>query len=186
MIRVDIETIIMASGPVPSVIVLRERKPSNSSSETPLRALSIQTGPYEAASIGYGIDPNKQVQRPIAHDVLLQSIKGLDAKVERIEINRWEDPVFYADVILARNEPAEAAEDAEGGAAEAAKPAEIKIDARPSDALALATRANAPIYVEDDVMNRAGSVSYQANEQSGTEEFEQFDAFVQNLSPDDF
>ncbi len=183
MIRVDIETIIMASGPVPSVIVLRERKPSNSSSETPLRALSIQTGPYEAASIGYGIDPSKQAQRPIAHDVLLQSIKGLDAKVERIEINRWEDPVFYADVILARNEPNGAAVDLE---ADASPSAEIKIDARPSDALALATRANAPIYVEDDIMNRAGSISYQANDQSGTEEFEQFDAFVQNLSPDDF
>lgn len=183
MIRVDIETIIMASGPVPSVIVLRERKPSNSSSETPLRALSIQTGPYEAASIGYGIDPAKQAQRPIAHDVLLQSIKGLDAKVERIEINRWEDPIFYADVILARTESDEANKSAEEHNIHAA---EIKIDARPSDALALATRANAPIYVEDDIMNRAGSLSYQANDQTGTEEFEQFDAFVQNLSPDDF
>ena len=186
MIRVDIETIIMASGPVPSVIVLRERKPSNSSSETPLRALSIQTGPYEAASIGYGIDPAKQAQRPIAHDVLLQSIKGLDAKVERIEINRWEDPVFYADVILARNESANMADHAEESTADPTKRTEIKIDARPSDALALATRANAPIYVEDDIMNRAGSISYQANDQTGTEEFEQFDAFVQNLSPDDF
>ena len=64
----------------------------------------------------------------------------------------------------------------------------IKLDARPSDALALATRSNAPIYVEDDVMNRAGSISYQAarDEQSSQEEIERFDEFVKNLSPDDF
>ena len=65
---------------------------------------------------------------------------------------------------------------------------EIKIDARPSDALALATRSNAPIYVEDEVMNRAGSISLQpdADPDSAKEELERFDEFVQGLSPDDF
>ena len=55
MIRVDIETIIMASGPVPSLIVLRERA-AGAGSGAPQRSLSIQTGSFEAAAISRGID----------------------------------------------------------------------------------------------------------------------------------
>lgn len=182
MIRVDIESIVMASGPMPSVIVLRERKNSDSTG-APLRALSIQTGAYEAASIGHGIDPDKATPRPIAHDLLLNTVKKLGAKVERVEIRRWDAPVFYADVVLER--PATSTDD-NSAATGAAR--EIKIDARPSDALALATRSNAPIYVEDDVMNRAGSASVSAEvaEESSQEEIERFEEFVHHLTPDDF
>ena len=63
---------------------------------------------------------------------------------------------------------------------------EVALDARPSDAIALAVRCNTPIYVEDDVMNRAGTISYRRAQQSGEDEFKQFDQFVQTLSPDDF
>ena len=166
MIRVDIETIIMAAGPVPSVIVLRERNASTAS-EAPMRALSIQTGSFEAAAISHGIDHGDQ-SRPITHDLMLEAIRALNGKVERVEINRVDAPVFYATVVLS------------GGGDE------VKLDARPSDALALAVRANAPIYVEDDVMNRAGSVSYRAAKDGDEEELERFDEFVQTLSPDDF
>ena len=81
MIRVDIESIVMASGPVPSVVVLRERK-NGATADAPLRALSIQTGAYEAASIGNGIDSDKAAPRPIAHDLLLNTVKELGARVE--------------------------------------------------------------------------------------------------------
>ena len=138
MIRVDIETIIMAAGPVPSVVVLRERNASTTASEAPLRALSIQTGSFE--------------------------------------INRVDAPLFFASVVLGRG-----GEDTEGAAED-----EVTLDARPSDALALAVRANAPIYVEDDVMNRAGSISFSPNRESDESELERFDRFVQTLSPDDF
>ena len=170
MIRVDIETIIMAAGPVPSVVVLRERNASATGSESPLRALSIQTGSFEAASISRGINQDGQ-NRPITHDLMLDMVKKLDAKVERVEINRVDAPVFFASVVLSRN----------GSAA-----GEVSLDARPSDALALAVRANAPIYVEDDVMNRAGSVSFNPEQASDESELERFDQFVQTLSPDDF
>ena len=53
MVRVDIETIVMAAGPVPSLIVLRERC-GKSDSTAPLRSLSIQTGSFEAAAISRG------------------------------------------------------------------------------------------------------------------------------------
>ena len=188
MIRVDIESIVMAAGPVPSVIVLRERKGGGGSS-SPLRALSIQTGAYEAAAIGGGMDSDKRTPRPIAHDVMLRAMQELGAKIERVEINRWEAPVFYADVVLdcggtAGNQDCLGGGDAAGG--ESGR--EIKLDARPSDALALAARSNAPIYVEDEIMNRAGNFSLQsdADPDSAQEELERFDEFVQNLSPDDF
>ena len=163
--------------------VLRERK-NGATADAPLRALSIQTGAYEAASIGNGIDSDKAAPRPIAHDLLLNTVKELGARVERVEINRWDAPVFYADIVLeCTGNAAESKVSEQGDGVR-----EIKLDARPSDALALATRSNAPIYVEDDVMNRAGSISYQAarDEQSSQEEIERFDEFVKNLSPDDF
>lgn len=195
MIRVDIESIVMAAGPVPSVVVLRERK-GGAGSGAPLRALSIQTGAYEAAAIGGGMDSDKAAPRPIAHDVMLRTVQELGAKIERVEINRWEAPVFYADVVLDRGGDGGCCgedgtdgggRDVDGDAAET-RSREIKIDARPSDALALAARSNAPIYVEDEVMNRAGSISLQSDTDpdSAKEELERFDEFVQGLSPDDF
>ena len=185
MIRVDIESIVMASAPMPSGIVLRERKGSGPQ-DAPSRALSIQTGAYEAAVIGNGTEFTKQTKRPLSHDVLLQAVRDLDAKVERVEINRWDAPVFFADIVLGDRRGAVEGPD------EAAQPyREIRIDARPSDALAVATRANAPIYVEDDVMNRAGSISYQPSldedaEQAAADELQRFDEFIERLSPDDF
>ena len=121
MVRVDIETIVMAAGPVPSLIVLRERC-SKSDSPAPLRSLSIQTGSFEAAAISRGIDSGR-AERPITHDLLLDTVGALGAKLERIEIVRAEPPVFYATVVVL----------ADGN--------EHKIDARPSDAIALAVRA---------------------------------------------
>lgn len=166
MIRVDIETIIMAAGPVPSVIVLRERG-NDDATDAPLRALSIQTGSYEAAAIGRGVDGDGG-SRPITHDLMVDTIRELGGKVERVEINRVDAPIFYATVVLADQDSHEKC-----------------IDARPSDALALAVRSNAPIYVEDDVMNRAGNVSYRGEEDS-EKELERFDEFARSVSPDDF
>ena len=170
MVRVDIEGIIMTGGPipVPSVVVLRERA-REAMADAPRRALSIQIGSFEAAGISYGID-RTQVKRPVAHDLMLSLVEGLGAKVERVEIDRVDAPVFFASVVLL---PA-------GEGAE-----EIRVDARPSDALALAVRANAPVYVEDDVMNRAGDAVTPV-EADPSEEIEQFDEFVKTLSPDDF
>ena len=166
MIRVDIETIVMAAGPHPSLIVLREREASESS-DAPLRALSIQTGSFEAAALSQGID-GKNPGRPITHDFTVSAIKQLGAKISRIEIANMEGPLFFSDVIIL---------DHNGN--------EQSVDARPSDALALAVRVNAPIYVEDDVMNRAGTVSYQTDINEEAEQ-QKFDHFVQTLSPDDF
>lgn len=99
---------------------------------------------------------------------MLDTVGALGAKLERIEIVRAEPPVFYATVVVL----------ADGN--------EHKIDARPSDAIALAVRSNAPMFVEDDIMNRLGTVSAHAEEVDDEREFEKFDEFVHTLSPDDF
>ena len=166
MVRVDIETIVMAAGPVPSLIVLRERC-SKSDSTAPLRSLSIQTGSFEAAAISRGIDVGR-AERPIAHDLLLDAVVALSGKLERIEIVRAEPPVFYASVVILGED------------------GEHILDARPSDAIALAVRSNAPMFVEDDIMNRLGTISLHAEEVDDEQEFEKFDEFVHTLSPDDF
>ena len=171
MIRVDIETIIMASGPVPSLIVLRERS-GNTGSGAPQRSLSIQTGSFEAAAISRGIE-NSQGGRPITHDLFVDTLSKLDAKIERIEVSSVDAPLFFARLVLAAT--------GHDGTTR-----EIAVDARPSDALALAVRTNAPIYVEDDVMNRAGTVSLHNSSDTQEDELAQFDQFVQTLSPDDF
>lgn len=172
MIRVDIETIIMASGAVPSVIVLRERA-AGEAPQAPSRSLSIQTGSFEAAAISRGIDQSQNNGRPITHDLFVSTLHQLGVKLERVEINQVDAPVFFARLVLVHTN----ADDQQK---------EIAVDARPSDALALAVRANAPVYVEDDVMNRAGTLSFHKAQAAGEDEFKQFDQFVQTLSPDDF
>ncbi|AEB06139.1 protein of unknown function DUF151 [Coriobacterium glomerans PW2] len=169
MVRVDIETIVMATGSVPSLVVLRERaSEADGGSTAPLRVLSIQTGPFEAAAISRGIE-GVRGPRPITHDLFISTLAALGARLERVEINRVEAPIFYSRLIIARN-----------------RSEEIALDARPSDALALAVRSNAPIYVEDDVMNRASSAQRRTDEESRDEELDRFDRFAHTVTPDDF
>lgn len=178
MIRVDVETVIMSAGPVPSLIVLRERELA--APTVPLRSISIQTGSVEAASISAGINQPRP-ERPLTHDLMVDAVAALGSKIERVEITRVDAPLYYANVILSLPNAAQAGSAAEGASA----PKEASIDCRPSDAIALASRVNAPIFVEDEVMNRMGTVVVQDKEQTANE-IEEFDKFVQTLSPDDF
>lgn len=166
MIRVDVESIIMAAGAAPSIVILRERQKDASAAAS--RALSIPVGGWEAAAITHGVE-HREVPRPITHDLLVESVRALGGSIKRAEISRIEDPVFYANLVITT-----------------ASGEEISLDARPSDAMAIAARANAPIYVEDDIMNRIGSISLQTGKDADEHELEQFDEFVQHLSPDDF
>ena len=112
------------------VIVLKEREGS--------RLLPVVIGIAEVNAIKLklsGIEP----PRPLTHDLLLQTIKELGAKLKEIQIDKLEDNTFYAKLILVRNGSGE-----------------IKVDARPSDSVALALRAGAPIYVAEEVIHEAG------------------------------
>lgn len=112
------------------MIVLKERHGD--------RYLPVVIGIAEVNAIKLklsGIEP----PRPLTHDLLLKTIEELGARLKEIQIDRLENNTFYAKLILAHNGSPE-----------------IKVDARPSDSVALALRAGAPIFADEEVLNEAG------------------------------
>jgi bifunctional DNase/RNase len=100
------------------------------------RLLPIVIGLNEASAIKLKISGFKP-PRPLTHDLLHNTIKELDAVVDKIIIDKLEENTFHAKLILRQD-------------------GKIKIvDARPSDSIALAVRCNAPIFVEEEVLKKA-------------------------------
>jgi len=110
------------------IIVLRDT--------TGERVLPIWVGVFEANAIALQIE-NVQTPRPMTHDLLRNVIEDLSAQVERVVVCALKENTFYATIHLRTP----------GGAR--------RIDARPSDAIALALRAGAPIYVAEQVIASA-------------------------------
>ena len=100
------------------------------------RYLLIWIGETESLAIASELQ-GAHYERPLTHDLLFTIVGRLGAEVTEIVINNLEGDVFYALITLQH-----------GGTT-------LQIDARPSDAIALAVRASAPIYVEEDVMTQA-------------------------------
>ena len=113
------------------VIVLKEKDGN--------RLLPIIIGISEVTAIKMKIS-GIQPPRPLTHDLLKNTIAQLDAKLDRVVINKLEFNTFFAKLIL---------ESKDGGKRE--------VDARPSDSIAVALRADAPIFVSDDVLNQVAS-----------------------------
>ena len=103
------------------------------------RILPIWVGIYEANAIALQIE-NVATPRPMTHDLLRNVIQDLKATVERIVVCDVQDTTYYALIYLNRNGES------------------MAIDARPSDAIALAIRVGAPIYATDSVLDRAGVI----------------------------
>lgn len=103
------------------------------------RALPIFIGGPEAQSIFFFMEHIK-VPRPLTHDLLKSVMDNMECRMKRVEIHELNDNTFYARLLLERDGM------------------ESEIDARPSDAIALALRFSAPIYVADEVMNAAGVI----------------------------
>ncbi len=97
------------------------------------KCLPIWIGHAEAASISLALQ-GETFARPLTHDLLAMVIDGLDGRVDRVVITDQREGTYYARMFLAR-------------ASEV-----VAVDARPSDCIALALRAKAPIYVEDTVL----------------------------------
>jgi bifunctional DNase/RNase len=131
------------------------------------RVLPIWIGTHEAEAIAIRMR-GVQVARPMTHDLLGNMIAGLGGQVLRITVNALRDDTFYA-LITVRVDGHD-----------------VEIDSRPSDAIALAVRAEVPIFVEDSVMSQAGivpdvDVSMEADE----EDLKAFRAFIDSLDLDD-
>ncbi|MCD8378633.1 MAG: bifunctional nuclease family protein [Candidatus Gastranaerophilales bacterium] len=128
------------------------------------RALPIWIGSAEASAIIRKIE-KLSVTRPMTHDLIVDIIKQTKYSIDRIEINDVEKETYYATIFLTNGEN------------------ELTIDSRPSDAIAVAMRADAPIYVTANVlMNGAVSTDSAKDE----EEAEEFKDFIQNIKPSDF
>jgi uncharacterized protein len=127
--------------------------------------LPIWIGMFEAAAIAMELQEFKP-PRPMTHDLLTKIINTLEGEVTRITISEIVDNTFYAVVdIKSKN----------------GKKVE-KIDARPSDAIAIAVRTKAPIYVSENVMAKAKMVNSEKDE----EETQDFKDFIDNINPEDF
>lgn len=102
------------------------------------RVLPIYIGNAEALSIYYAMR-GETFPRPMTHDLMVEVIGKLNAKVEKIIIDDLIDNTFYARLVLKQNDKT------------------IEVDARPSDSIAIAVRFACPIFVEEEVMDEAGS-----------------------------
>ena len=129
------------------------------------KALPIWIGSAEASAIIRKIE-NISVTRPMTHDLVVEILKKTGYEIDRIEINDVEKETYYA-IIFAKNEENK----------------EIEIDARPSDAIAIAIRVDAPIFVTANVL-ASGSVSCDAAKDE--EEAKEFRDFIQTIKPSDF
>ena len=129
------------------------------------RALPIWIGSSEASAIIRVIE-NIKVQRPMTHDLIVDIIEDLGYEVDRVEIHDVEKETFFANIIL-KNKQNE----------------EILIDSRPSDAIAVAIRVDAPIFVSPSVL-ADGSIS--CNSQKDEQDAQEFKDFIQNIKPSDF
>jgi uncharacterized protein len=129
MIEVTINSMGISPMNYQRVLILKEQAGE--------RYLPIRIGPAEADAIAIklqGVD----VPRPLSHDLLWSIIGALNASIDSIIINDLRDDTFYGSIILNARE------------------GQVKIDSRPSDALALAVRAGVPIFAEDTVLDKAG------------------------------
>ena len=126
------------------------------------RVLPIWVGIFEANAIALQIE-NHSTPRPMTHDLLRNVIHDLKASVDRVVICDLHEQTFYALIYLAT-----------GGEV-------VAIDARPSDAIALALRARAPIFVEEAVLSSAKTLDF-APDQADPDRLHQW---LESLDPDD-
>jgi bifunctional DNase/RNase len=125
--------------------------------------LPIWIGIFEAAAIAMELQ-NVKPPRPMTHDLLRNFIGELGGSVSRVVINDIKEGTFYASIEVEKDKKT------------------IKIDARPSDAIALAVRSHVPILVSEVVMMQAKLV----NAEKDAEETKKFKDFIQNMKPEDF
>jgi bifunctional DNase/RNase len=130
------------------------------------RYLPIWIGQPEAAAILMKLQ-GAATPRPMTHDLVTELLEQLDAQVVRITVTELRDNTFYASITVQQNG------------------SEIEIDSRPSDAIALAVRAEAPIFAADRVIEES-AIEFEGEEVNEEEIVSDFKQFLENVSPDEF
>ena len=132
--------------------------------EEEMNFLPIWIGIFEAAAIAMELQ-GVQPPRPMTHDLLKTAIEKFEGKILKVIINDVKEGTFYAVIEI-----------------EGKDGKKLSLDARPSDAIALAVRTKAPIFVSEVVMMQAKLV----NAEKDAEETKKFKEFIENMKPEDF
>src|SRR5437016_8681430 len=128
--------------------------------------LPIWIGHPEAAAILMKLQ-GATTTRPMTHDLVTEMLSQLDAQVVRITVTELRGSTFYAQITVQQDGSV------------------IEIDSRPSDAIALAIRAEAPIFVADRVIEES-AIEFEGEEVNEEEIVSEFRQFLENVSPDEF
>ena len=128
--------------------------------------LPIWIGHPEAAAILMKLQ-GASTPRPMTHDLLTDMLGQLEARVIRITVTELRDSTFYASITIQQDG------------------SEVEIDSRPSDAIALAIRADAPIFVADRVIEES-AIEFEGEEVNEEEIVSEFKRFLDHVSPDEF
>ncbi len=170
MIEVEIDSVRVSLTNQQRIVILKEKDVE--------QYLPIWIGLYEAEAITIALQ-EIQVARPQTHDLLKTLIHALNAQLLRVEVISLQDDVFYGNLILEMDGQ------------------QYEVDCRPSDALALAARSRSPIFVSEDVMEKAGIIPEDDISEGAAENLKDnkpskgedanldiFEDFLQNIDPD--
>ena len=153
MVEMTIESIRVSLMNYQRVVILKEKESD--------RYLPIWIGPAEADAIAVRLQ-DVQVARPLTHDLLRTVIEQLGGSIDHIFVNDLSNDTFFAKIVLK----------VDGGT--------VDIDARPSDAMALALRAGAPIFVERQVLDKSAG-----SEEGGSDETERLRKWLETVDPEE-
>lgn len=129
--------------------------------------LPIWIGLLEASSIATALE-NIETPRPMTHDLIKNLLDNLGVKIMKVEVNDLKDNTYYALIHLDVNKK------------------RMVIDSRPSDAIAIALRTSAPIFVEESVIQRSAKVDLAQKGDKIVSETSDWEDILENLSQDDF
>jgi bifunctional DNase/RNase len=158
MIEMSIDSIRVSLMNYQRVVILKEKLAK--------RYLPIWIGPAEADAIAVKLQ-GVTVPRPLTHDLLSSVIDSLGASIDSIIVSDLKSDTFYAKIILSVNGE------------------QMEIDSRPSDALALAVRTDAPIFAEEAVLDKAGILLDEETGKPIMEEGEEVDTKDKKVSEEE-
>jgi bifunctional DNase/RNase len=166
VIEVRVNGLILEHKTQQNIVILREAEGQ--------RILPIWIGPGEAQAIRRMLS-EEAFPRPLTHDLLVITLDGLKAKITRVVIADLRENTFFASVVVEHEAQV------------------LSIDARPSDSIALALRAKAPIYVNEKLLQPAPEEEAAAQEEGSEprpmtdeEKAEQLRRYLEKLNPEDF
>ncbi|GAA4750654.1 bifunctional nuclease family protein [Amnibacterium soli] len=135
----------------------------------PRTLVPIWVGTQEAASISVAVS-GEEPPRPLSHDLMKRLLDTVGASVDRVDVTRIEDGTFYAELSLTTGT------------------GRVVLDCRPSDAIALAARAGAPLFVAEAVLADAGVLEEEdaPDPEEAEERVEEFRRFLDEVDPEDF